>query len=140
LKRSGAILDSSFPNAAPSIAGHSFALGGGQYLRVANDPHSLPLGCGRTDGYVGPDLRWTAKTLITHAGVRPDIPERVLAHVIPRVEGIYDRSGYLPEKHDALTRLATLVDRIINPPADNIVRRAPAKRRHDTPLNPSGAG
>ena len=99
-----------------------------------------PLGCGRTDGYVGPDLRWTAKTLITHAGVRPDIPERVLAHVIPRVEGIYDRWGYLPEKHDALTRLATLVDRIINPPADNIVRRAPAKRRHDTPLNPSGAG
>lgn len=25
----------------------------------------------------------------------------------------------LPEKHDALTRLAALLDRIINPPADN---------------------
>jgi integrase len=66
------------------------------------------------------DLRRTAKTLMTRAGVRPDVSERVLSHVIPGVEGVYDRWGYLPEKHDALSKLAALIERIINPPADNV--------------------
>jgi hypothetical protein len=39
-------------------------------------------------GWVLHDLRRTAKTLMTRAGVRPDISERVLAHVIPGVEGV----------------------------------------------------
>jgi integrase len=58
------------------------------------------------------DLRRTAKTLMQRAGVRPDISERVLAHVIPGVEGIYDRHAYLKEKLDALTRLGALVERL----------------------------
>jgi integrase len=62
------------------------------------------------------DLRRTAKTLMQRAGVRPDISERVLSHTIPGVEGVYDRYGYLPEKHDALIRLTALVERIVNPP------------------------
>jgi integrase len=75
-------------------------------------------GRGPMPGWVLHDLRRTAKTLMGRAGVRPDISERVLAHVIPGVEGIYDRWGYLPEKHDALTRLAAVVDRIIHPAAN----------------------
>jgi integrase len=59
------------------------------------------------------DLRRTAKTLMQRAGVRPDISERVLAHAIKGVEGVYDRYGYLPEKMDALTKLDTLVERIL---------------------------
>ena len=66
------------------------------------------------------DVRRTAKTLMVRAGVRPDISERVLAHVIPGVEGVYDRYEYLDEKRDALTKLAALIERIINPPADNV--------------------
>jgi hypothetical protein len=65
------------------------------------------------------DLRRTAKTLMQRAGVRPDISERVLAHVIPGVEGIYDRYEYLSEKQDALERLASLIERILHP-ADNV--------------------
>ncbi len=43
-----------------------------------------------------------------------DIPlERVLAHVIPGVEGTYDRYEYLPQKRDALEKLAALVDQIL---------------------------
>jgi hypothetical protein len=53
--------------------------------------------------------------------VRPDISERTLAHVIQGVEGVYDRYEYLKEKHDALLALAALIDRILNPPADNVV-------------------
>jgi integrase len=70
------------------------------------------------------DLRRTAKTLMARAGVRPDISERVLAHVIPGVEGVYDRYGYLDEKHDALTKLVAIVQRIVSP-VDNVV---PLKR------------
>ena len=67
------------------------------------------------------DLRRTAKTLMARAGVRPDISERVLGHVIAGVEGVYDRHGYEAEKRDALEKLASMVERIINPPAANVL-------------------
>jgi integrase len=60
------------------------------------------------------DLRRTAKTLMVRAGVRPDISERVLGHVIAGVEGTYDRHTYADEKRDALEKLASLVERILN--------------------------
>ena len=62
------------------------------------------------------DLRRTAKTLMARAGVRPDISERVLGHVISGVEATYDRHSYADEKRDALEKLATMIDRILNPP------------------------
>jgi integrase len=61
------------------------------------------------------DLRRTAKTLMARAGVRPDISERVLGHVIAGVEGTYDRHSYADEKRDALEKLAAMVERILNP-------------------------
>jgi len=72
------------------------------------------------------DLRRTAKTLMARAGVRPDISERVLGHVIAGVEGVYDRHSYADEKRDALEKLADMVERIVNPPPANVLplRRA----------------
>jgi integrase len=61
------------------------------------------------------DLRRTAKTLMARAGVRPDISERVLGHVIAGVEGTYDRHSYADEKRDALERLAVMIEHILNP-------------------------
>ena len=61
------------------------------------------------------DLRRTAKTLMVRAGVRPDISERVLGHVIAGVEGTYDRHSYADEKRDALEKLATIIERVLNP-------------------------
>jgi len=66
------------------------------------------------------DLRRTAKTLMVRAGVRPDISERVLGHVIAGVEGTYDRHSYADEKRDALEKLAAMVERILNPPPSNV--------------------
>ena len=45
---------------------------------------------------------------MSRAGVRPDISERVLGHVIKGVEGIYDRHAYTEEKAHALKALAGL--------------------------------
>jgi integrase len=72
------------------------------------------------------DLRRTARTLMARAGVRPDISERVLGHVIQGVAAVYDRHDYEAEKRDALEKLAGLVERIVNPPPANVVpmRRA----------------
>lgn len=66
------------------------------------------------------DLRRTAKTLMASAGVRPDISERVLGHVIAGVEGVYDRHSYEAEKRDALEQLASLVERILTPLAPSV--------------------
>ncbi len=78
------------------------------------------------DPWVFHDLRRTAKSLMARAGVRPDISERVLGHVIGGVEGVYDRHGYADEKAAALQALADLVERIIDPPANNVVQLAEA--------------
>ena len=58
---------------------------------------------------------------MSRADVRPDVAERVLGHAIAGVEGVYDRHGYDAHKADALQRLASLVDRIVNPPMHNVV-------------------
>jgi integrase len=67
------------------------------------------------------DLRRTAKTLMVRAGVRPDISERVLGHVIAGVEGTYDRHSYADEKRDALEKLAAMVEHIQNPIPSSII-------------------
>lgn len=69
-------------------------------------------------------------TLMIRASVRPDISERVLGHVIGGVEGVYDRHDYVAEKHEALEKLALIVDRIAHPPeTDNVV---PLERHQET--------
>ncbi len=78
------------------------------------------------------DLRRTGKTLMIRAGVSPHVSERVLGHVIPGVEGVYDQHDYLAEKTAALRKLGALVARIIDP-KDNVVpmrqRLASSRRR-----------
>ena len=67
------------------------------------------------------DLRRTARSLMARAGVRPDIAERVLGHLIPGVEGVYDRHSYRDEKAHALRALASLIENITNPPSGKVV-------------------
>jgi integrase len=60
------------------------------------------------------DLRRSARSLLSRAGVSADIGERVLGHAIGGVRGTYDRHAYLVEKKDALEELAALVERILH--------------------------
>ncbi len=64
------------------------------------------------------DLRRTARTLMSRAGVPSEIAERALGHVKTGVEGIYDRHGYHAEKKQAFVKLADLIERIISPVGD----------------------
>jgi len=73
------------------------------------------------------DLRRTARSLMSRAGVAPDHAERTLAHVIGGVRGVYDRHQYADEKRDVLEKLGALVERILRP--DEAVLRFPKGRK-----------
>jgi integrase len=61
------------------------------------------------------DLRRTARSLMSRAGVSSDHAERCLGHVISGVRGIYDRHEYRDEKARAYGLLSALINRIVNP-------------------------
>jgi integrase len=67
------------------------------------------------------DLRRTARSLMSRAGVPSDHAERCLGHVLPGIRGTYDRHEYLPEKERAFAALATMIERIVKPPPDNVL-------------------
>lgn len=67
------------------------------------------------------DLRRTARSLMSRAGVRPDHAERAIGHVIGGVEGTYDRHRYEDEKRKALEALEQLVLRIVAGQAADVV-------------------
>jgi integrase len=66
------------------------------------------------------DLRRTARSLMSRAGVPADHAERCLGHVIGGVRGVYDRHEYYDEKLRAFEALAAQVQRIIEP-QENVV-------------------
>src|SRR5262245_46701380 len=70
------------------------------------------------------DLRRTARSLMSRAGVNPDTAERCLGHVIAGVRGVYDRYQYEAEMRRAFEALATQIDKIVNPPGNNVVALA----------------
>jgi integrase len=84
-------------------------------LREA-DPKAKPL-----SNWVVHDLRRTARSLLSRAGVSPDHAERCLGHVIGGVRGVYDRHAFEVEKMAGFEALAVLVARIIEPPGQNVV-------------------
>jgi integrase len=59
------------------------------------------------------DLRRSARSLMSRAGVPTDHAERVLGHVIGGVRGTYDRHSYQDEKRQALEKLAQLITTIV---------------------------
>jgi integrase len=67
------------------------------------------------------DLRRSARSLMSRAGVASEHAERVLGHTVGGVEATYDRHSYYTEKKRALEALAALVERIVSPPPEGKV-------------------
>jgi integrase len=82
--------------------------------------------CGVSDWTLH-DLRRTARSLMSRAGVNADIGERCLGHIIPGVRGVYDRHQYRPEMLNAYEALATQIDLILHP-RENVVTALRPKR------------
>jgi integrase len=67
--------------------------------------------CGVT-GWRLHDLRRTARSLMSRAGVQTEIAERVLGHAQGELIATYDQHDYATEKADALEKLAALIQTI----------------------------
>jgi integrase len=76
----------------------------------------LDAACGVT-GWTLHDLRRTARTLMSRAGIAADIGERCLGHTIGGVRGVYDKHKYHAEMAHAFEALAAQIERIVSPPA-----------------------
>ena len=75
--------------------------------------------CG-VKGWTLHDLRRTARSLMSRAGVPSDHAERCLGHVIGGVRGVYDRHRYLEEMALAYEKLASQIERIVHP-QENVI-------------------
>jgi integrase len=71
------------------------------------------------------DLRRTVATGMGRLKITRFLIGRVLNHADPGVTAVYDRYEYLDEKRHALDAWASHLDRILNPPGDNVVPLAP---------------
>ena len=84
-----------------------------QLRKVGEDAKPLPR-------WTNHDLRRTARSLMSRAGISPDHAERALGHVISGVRGTYDRHEFAEEKRRAFEALALQIERIISQ-QDNVV-------------------
>ena len=97
---------------------------GGDYVFSNNGRHALgglsrhkstfDKACGVMDWALH-DLRRSARSLMSRAGVNSDHAERALGHVIGGVRGVYDRHQYLDEMRRAYEALSAQVERIVSP-------------------------
>lgn len=67
------------------------------------------------------DLRRTARSLMSRAGVQTEVAELTLGHSIQGIRKVYDRHSFFEEKGQALARLSTLIERIVDPPVSNVI-------------------
>jgi integrase len=79
-------------------------------------------------GYGLHDLRRSARTLLSRAGVAADIAEMCLGHAFVGVRGVYDRFQYIDEKRAAFEALAQMVERIVRPPPEPAVADIASER------------
>jgi integrase len=73
------------------------------------------------------DLRRTARSLLSRAGVHSDIAEKCLGHSRGDIIERYDQHKYLDEMQRAFEMLAAEIERIVNPPEGGAV--IPMRRR-----------
>ena len=106
-----------------------FSLDGGHApIRGFNEFREAFHKASHTTGWTLHDLRRTARTLLSRAGINSDIAERCLGHVIGGVRGVYDRWEFRQEKAKAYEALAGLIGRIVKP-TDNVRTIVERRRR-----------
>jgi integrase len=74
-------------------------------------------------GWTIHDLRRTARSLMSRAGVDPDHAERALSHTIGGIRGTYDRHAFYKEKKFAFQALAAELALIVDPQPNVIAMR-----------------
>jgi integrase len=97
-----------------------FAVDGKRPLSFSRYKAAFAQRCGIHDWRLH-DLRRTCRTLLARSGVDVDTAERCLGHALPNIRATYDKHTYENEMRRAVEKLAALIERITNPPADAVV-------------------
>ena len=110
-------------NAQPKFKGNPYvfaAVHGRGHLNGFNKRKAaFDKACGVT-GWTLHDLRRTARSLMSRAGITDEHAEHALGHKLQGVKKVYNRYEFFKEKSDALAKLAALIERIVNP-VDNVL-------------------
>jgi integrase len=104
----------------PKIGRYVFTFGGVKPLSGFAKPKARLDAASGVKGWILHDLRRTARSLLSRAGIAPDVAEMCLGHVLTGVRGTYDRHAYHEEKRHAFEALAAQIARIVDP-QDNIL-------------------
>jgi integrase len=108
----------------PKLGRHIFTFDGVKPIGgFSNLKARLDAAC-RVKDWTLHDLRRTARSLLSRAGVAHDIAEICLGHVLTGVRATYDRHEYHEEKKQAFAALAAQIERIVNPQPSVVPRRA----------------
>jgi integrase len=99
--------------ALPRNGGHVFTIEGKPITGFSERKKKLDAESGVT-GWTIHDLRRTARSLMSRAGVPSDHAEMCLGHTLRGVRATYDRHAYHAEKGAAFERLAALVADVIS--------------------------
>jgi integrase len=108
----------------PPIEGcpYVFTMGGRPFGDWSRCKLKLDAALQFAEPFVIHDLRRTARSLLSRAGIASDIAEMCLGHVLPGIRATYDRHKYVEPKRHAFEALAALIERIVNPPpAGNVI-------------------
>ena len=101
----------------PRLGDHVFGIDGRALASFTRHKHAFDAKCGVSNWRLH-DLRRTARTLLSRAGVDSDIAERCLGHSLGSIRAVYDRHSFEPEMRIAFEKLAALTGRIVDPPTD----------------------
>jgi integrase len=71
--------------------------------------------------WVNHDIRRTVRSNLSKLKIAEEVREAVLAHARPGIKGVYDCYDYRDEKLEALTLWGQALQRIVEPPTDNVV-------------------
>ena len=112
----------------PRIDGcdYPFTLNAASPLASFSDPKAKLDAASGVTGWRLHDLRRTARSLLSRAGVHSDIAEKCLGHSRGDIIERYDQHKYIAEMTRAFEALAREIETIVNPPEGEII---PMRRR-----------
>jgi integrase len=111
-------------SAIPTLDGCKYVFttdGRGPVTTFSSGKASIDEACGVT-GWTFHDLRRTARTLLSRAGVDADTAERCLGHAIGGVRGVYDRHKYEEQMRVAFEKLSNMIEQIVDPTKGNVIQ------------------
>ena len=114
--------------AQPRLGPFVFSVDGSKPITFGYTMATFRKNCGITERWTAHDLRRTARSLMSRAGVDPDIAERCIGHKIPGIRGTYDRHPYHPEMQIAFEKLAAQIEHIVAPPEGDKVVQFPQRQ------------